>query len=167
MPSFFTSSVFIVLCRTEFSCLVQLFFWIWKRAIIFVSMIIPELSWPIFLLWCIFASSFPGLHVHWGSHMMGKLGSCPPNNLENRAKLRNVKAKMQKRVGFAHPKFLVICGLPSNFQNHGNSWNPSKRAGPNKRAGLQISENLINVQGGMHPSCQKIDKNYIKNEWIE
>ena len=47
------------------------------------------------------------------------------------------------------------------------SWNPNKRAGPNKREGLQISENLINVQGGMHPSYQKIDKYYIKIEWLE
>ena len=33
------------------------------------------------------------------------------------------------------------------FNNVVYSWNLNKRAGPNKRAGLQISENSINVQG--------------------
>ena len=49
-------------------------------------------------------------------------------------------------------------------KDHNYSWNPNKRDGLNKLAGLHISENLINVQGVMHPSCQKIDKYYVKNE---
>ena len=49
--------------------------------------------------------------VQWGSHRVGRVGSCPPNNFD-------ILGKIKKIVGFAHPIIFSQYVLPTHSQNH-------------------------------------------------